>query len=676
MRNFLRALRCAWPYRVRLTLSVLCAIFAAIFWGLNFTAIYPVLKIIGSEQNLQQWCDSEIERTRKEIDKLEAEQDDLNKKLLQLAKTLPPGRNRDGLERRTTSDQAKVEGKLEQCRCELYRYQLLKKYIDMIFPNDRFQTLALVIGLVVLAVAIKGFFEFCQETLVGSVVNLSLFDLRNRFFRRAVHLDVQTFEGEGSHEMMARVTNDMELLGAGLKTLFGRVVAEPLRALACIIVACWISWQLTLMFLVLVPIALFILTKVGRVMKRASRRCLERMSSIYKILQEALGGVKVVKAFNREPFERQRFAAATKDYYRKSMWLVQLDAIAGPIIEFLGVATIALALLAGAYLVLGKHTHIFNIPMTERPLETESLLQLYALLAAIADPVRKLSSVYTRIQSGNAASDRIFQYIDRQPRVGINGMGPRLQRHSVDIEFRDVCFSYHPGQRILTGINLHVRHGETIAIVGKNGSGKSTLMSLLPRFFDPDHGSIFIDGIDIRTAHLRSLRRQVGIVTQKTTLFDDTMHHNIAYGRRRATREQVEEVARQARAHDFILKLAGGKGYDTRRGEQGVQLSGGEEQRVALARALLCDPSILILDEFTAAADSEHEAEIHKALREIRRGRTLFVIAHRLNTLEIADRIVVIDAGRIAAVGTHAELIKGCSVYQRLHEAQLQRLVA
>src|SRR6266498_2919309 len=384
---------------VRLTLSVLCAIFAAIFWGLNFTAIYPVLKIIGSEQNLQQWCDSEIERTRKEIDKLEAEQDDLNKKLLQLAKTLPPGRNRDGLERRTTSDQAKVEGKLEQCRCELYRYQLLKKYIDMIFPNDRFQTLALVIGLVVLAVAIKGFFEFCQETLVGSVVNLSLFDLRNRFFRRAVHLDVQTFEGEGSHEMMARVTNDMELLGAGLKTLFGRVVAEPLRALACIIVACWISWQLTLMFLVLVPIALFILTKVGRVMQRASRRCLERMSSIYKILQEALGGVKVVKACNREPFERQRFVAAT-----------------------------ALALLAGAYLVLGKHTHIFNIPMTERPLETESLLQLYALLAAIADPVRKLSSVYTRIQSGNAASDRIFQYIDRQPRVTINGTGPRLLR--------------------------------------------------------------------------------------------------------------------------------------------------------------------------------------------------------------------------------------------------------
>lgn len=676
MKNFLRALRCAWPYRVRLALSVVCAVLAAVFWGLNFTAIYPVLKIIGSEQNLQQWADSEIDRARGEIGKLEAKLQDLAVKL-DRTKAIPPGRLREDLERRTTSDQAQVDRRLEAYRCELYRYQLMKKYIDMVFPDDRFQTLALVIGLVVLAVAVKGFFEFCQETLVGSVVNLSLFDLRTRFFRRAVHLDVQTFDGEGSHELMARITNDMEMLGAGLKTLFGRVIAEPLRALACVVVACWISWQLTLMFLVLVPIALFILTKVGRVMKRASRRCLERMSSIYKILQEALGGIKVVKAFNREPYERQRFGAAIRDYYRRSMSLVKLDALAGPIIELLGVATIAAALLAGAYLVLGKHTEIFGLKMCEHPLETESLLQLYALLAAIADPVRKLSSVYTRIQSGAAASDRIFQYIDRHPRVGVNGAGPRLERHRGDIEFRDVCFSYQPGERILTGINLRVRHGETIAIVGKNGSGKTTLVSLLPRFFDPDHGSVLIDGIDLRTAHLRSVRRQVGVVTQKTTLFDDTIHNNIAYGRRRASREEVEEAARHAGAHEFILKLPGGKGYDTRLGDlQGIRLSGGQEQRLALARALLCNPSILVLDEFTSAQDPEHEAEVHQSLREIRRGRTLFVIAHKLNTLEIADRIVVLDSGRIAAVGTHPELIKGCAVYQRLHEAQLQRLVA
>src|SRR5262249_14428959 len=208
--------------------------------------------------------------------------------------------------------------------------------------------------------AIKGFFEFWQETLVGCVVNLSLFDLRNRFYRNAVHLDVSNFGEHGSHELMARFTNDMEMLGNGTKTLFGKVVAEPLKALACVMVACWISWQLTLMFLVLVPLALFILTKVGRIMKRATRRLLERMSSIYKILQETFLGIRVVKAFTMEPYERRRFRTVTRDYYRKAMWVVKLDALAGPIIELLGVAAVAGALLAGAYLVLNHRTHLFG----------------------------------------------------------------------------------------------------------------------------------------------------------------------------------------------------------------------------------------------------------------------------------------------------------------------------
>jgi ATP-binding cassette, subfamily B, bacterial MsbA len=673
MKNFLRAFRFAWNYRIRLFASIGCALLAALFWGLNFTAIYPVLKILGSDNNMQQWVEGEIQRTNLDIERRLPYVEELTRKQKDW-ESQPPSEQRSHELRDIARDLAKVESKQQSARNQVRWFTVAKKYIDMWLPEDRFQTFGLLVAMVVIAVAFKGFFEFCQETLVGSVVNLALYDLRNRFFRNAIRLDVNNFSADGSHELMARFTNDMELLGGGFKMLFGKVIAEPLRAAVLVLVASMISWQLTFMFLVAVPVALFILTKVGRSMKRATRRLLERMSSIYKILQESFRGIRLIKSFTREAHERHRFALATRDYYRKAMWVVKLDAAAGPVIELIGVATIALALLAGAFLVLNKETRLFGLRMTEQPLEAESLLTLYCLLAAIADPVRKLSSVVNKIQSGSAASDRIFSFMDRQPRVRSNSEGPILPRHCHDIEFRDICFSYDPGHSILTGVHLHIRHGETIAIVGKNGCGKSTLLGLLPRFYDPDHGSVFIDGIDIRIANLRSLRQQIGVMNQDTLLFDDTIHNNIAYGQRHANREDVEAAARLAHAHDFIIGMP--DGYETRVGEAGAKLSGGQKQRLALARVLLRNPSILVLDEFTSQTDAESEAMIHGALREFRAGRTTFVITHRLNTLEIADRIVLVDRGRIAAVGTHHELLKTCALYQRLHEAYAQKMVA
>jgi ATP-binding cassette subfamily B protein/subfamily B ATP-binding cassette protein MsbA len=570
---------------------------------------------------------------------------------------------------------AKLETELKSRNWELWYYGVIQLWAGrLLLPDDPFQNLAWILAAVVVSVVVRCFFEFWQEALVGSVVNLSLFDLRNRLYRNVIHLDVNHFSDEGTHELMARFTNDMEMLGAGTKTLFGKVVAEPLKALVCIIIACWISWQLTLMFLILVPLAVFVLNKVGRLMKRATRRLLERMSSIYKILQETFLGIRVVKAFTMEPYERRRFCSATKDFYYKAMWVVNLDALSSPAIEILGVVAIVLALLAGGYLVVNGEIKLFGMNMVSDRLTHESLLQLYAFLASIADPVRKLSSVYTRMQSGAAAADRIYAFMDRQPRVRANYSCPRLGRHESSIEFRDVCFSYEPGRPILTDIHLSVRHGETIAFVGKNGCGKTTLVGLIPRFFDPDHGFILVDGHDVRTVNLRSLRQQIGLVTQETTLFDDTVSNNIAYGNRRARQEDIEHAAKRAFAHDFISKLS--RGYQTRIGEAGAKLSGGQKQRLALARAILRDPAILILDEFTSQSDVESEALIHKALREFMRNRTTFVITHRLNTLEIADRIVMVDSGRIAAVGTHHELLQSCAEYQRLHEAQIRRLSA
>jgi ATP-binding cassette subfamily B protein/subfamily B ATP-binding cassette protein MsbA len=674
MKNFLRALRCSWPYRGRLALSVACALVAAALWSLNISAIGPVLELLGEKRPLQESVRERIGELQGQIDEWQADRDRHDEQRRQLDRAAPSELRNKQL-RDAANAIAKLDGRLSIATTKLYWYRIAEWYLTRYLPADPFETLAWVVAAVVVAVALKGVFEFWQESLVGSVVNLSLFDLRNRFYRNAIHLDVSQFGDEGTHELMARFTNDMELLGLGLKTLYGKVVAEPLRAVACVIFACFVSWQLTLMFLVLVPVAVFILTRVGRMMKRATRRLLERVSDIYKILQETFQGIRVVKAFTMEPHERRRFFTATKDYYHRAMWVVNLEALTSPVIELLGVAAIAGALLAGAYLVLRGETHLWGMRMSEQPLGYVALLLLYGQLAAIADPVRKLSSVYTRIQSGAAAADRIFTFLDLRPRVHANTSGYRLPAHAKSIEFRDVCFSYEPGRAVLSHIQLQVPFGQTVALVGKNGCGKTTLLGLVPRFYDPDHGSVLVDGRDVRHVNLRSLRQQIGMVTQDTVLFDESIYNNIAYGSRRGVRpEDVEAAARRAYAHDFVVKLA--QGYQTRVGEAGAKLSGGQRQRIALARAILRDPRILILDEFTSQSDPESEALIHRALKDFMRDRTTFVITHRLNTLEIADRIVVVDAGRIEAVGTHAELLAGCAVYQRLHEAQFQRLCA
>jgi ATP-binding cassette subfamily B protein/subfamily B ATP-binding cassette protein MsbA len=658
---------------MRILWSVVCALGVALLWGGNFTAIYPILKLLTKDTNLQGWIDKELREKEATIASAEKEIEKRTRDIETLQQQEPTPQ-RDQRLAEFMHNLSKHEYNLSISRWTYGWLQWGKLYVIRLCPEDRFQTLATLMGLLVGAVFFKGIFDFFQESLVGSVVSLSLLDLRNRLYRNVLRLDVGQFSEEGTHDLMARFTNDMETLATGIKTLLGKLIAEPLKAISCVVFACMISWRLTLFFLILVPIALVTMSRVGRYMKRAGRRVLESMSSLYKILQETFQGIKVVKAFTMERHERRRFFLATKDYYRKGMCVVNLEAIASPVMELIAVLAIAGALLAGAYLVLNKETHIFGLRMSSEPLEPESLLALYALLAAISDPVRKLSNVYNRIQSGAAAADRIFTYLDRQPAVPANGNGQQLPRHERTIEFQGVCFSYHHDQPILSNVNLTVKQGETIAIVGRNGCGKTTLMGLLARFLEPTHGTILVDGIDIRHVTLRSLRQQLGYVTQETILFDDTIYNNITYGSRYARREEVESATKRAFAHEFVMRTK--QGYSTRIGELGSALSGGQRQRLSLARAFIRKPSILILDEFTSASDPESEMLIHKALREGAEERTTFIITHRLGTLEIADRIVVLEAGRIEAVGSHEELLRSCRTYQRLQEVQHQRQAA
>ena len=368
---------------------------------------------------------------------------------------------------------------------------------------------------------------------------------------------------------------------------------------------------------------------------------------MYKAVRETFDGVRAVKGFTREAHQRRRFREASREYLRRAMRVIYIDAATGPIVEVLVVIAIGLALASGTYLVTTQSTHLFGIQMTNQPLQFATLLQLYAFLAATADPIRRLTSVYTKIQAGEAAANRIFELFDRMPSVKANPDGPRLESVKEKIEFKNVCFSYNLDQPTLSNVTLTVKAGETVAVVGGNGCGKTTLLALLPRFFDPDHGSVLIDGVNLRAAHLRSLRKIIGLVTQDTQLFDDTVYANIAFGKRGATREDVIAAAKKAHAHDFIEVLE--RGYDTNIGEMGLKLSGGQRQRVALARAILRNPSILILDEFSNQIDTTSKAEIQAALREFVTGRTVFMITHDLPP-ELADRIVVMDAGMIVDV--------------------------
>jgi ATP-binding cassette, subfamily B, bacterial MsbA len=576
------------------------------------------------------------------------------------------------IERRLTA----VRKDARQSKTLLERCKLLQPYVNRYLPGESFTSLVLLIALVMIGVALKGLFTFFQEVLVAVVMQRTLFDIRNKFFRRTINLDLANFSDQGSSELMTRFTNDMDSFGQGLNTLMSKVIREPMRFTTCLGGALWINWRLTCLTLVLVPISAATTFRVGKIMKRAVRRSLESMSSIYKILQESFQGIKIVKVLATERVERRRFFDETKNLYRKSVRVAMIDATSDPVLEMLTLTTVAIALLAGSYIVLNHTIYLnlglFRLQLAAQPMAIQDLLTLYTMLAAASDPIRKLANVHSKIQRAAAAADRICALMDRTPKISANKRAPSLPRHRSLVEFDRVTFAYQEGAAVLNDVSLAVRHGETIALVGPNGCGKTTLVNLLPRFWELDRGAIRIDGHDIRDVQLRSLRRQIGMVLQETILFQDTIKNNIAYGAPHASSAAIIAAAERAFAHQFITELP--QGYDTVIGERGQGLSGGQRQRIALARAMLRDPAILILDEATSAVDIQDELLIRKAIEQFAQGRTTFLISHNLSSIQVADRIVLINAGRIESVGSDSELKRTSALYRRLHEIHYHRL--
>ncbi len=660
MKNFRRVLKLSLAYRWTVVGSILCAMMVGLLWGANIGTVYPFVEVAFKGQTMQHWAESEIKKSQATIAKLEATAAELQARVDQGAKD-------EASQLRLTRARILAEQK------SMATVIWVQPYINAYLPNDPFKTLILISAVLMVGTLIKGVFLVMHNVLVSRLSQLATFDLRKLFYRRTLRMELASFGADGSGELMSRFTFDMENVLNGVKSLFGKAIREPLKMAACLAGAAFICWRLLILSLVVAPVAAYAISRLAKLLKSANRKAMEEMSQIYSLLEESFQGIKVVKAFTMERYERHRFHSSSKKYYNKAMRIARYEALTRPVTEVMGVITILLALMAGAYLVLKGETHLLGIRMSDRPLSLSSLLLFYGMLSGVSDPARKLSEVFSRLQRAAAASDRVFALIDREPQISDPVKPAAMPRHHRDLVFRDIQFGYAPEKPVIQEINLQVRFGETIAIVGPNGCGKSTLLNLLPRFFDPDQGVIEVDGVSLRDVRMRELRGQIGLVTQETLLFDDTVFNNIRYGSPRATKEEVYEAARRAHAHRFIEQRLD-EGYETEAGPQGSHLSGGQRQRIALARAILRDPAILILDEATSQIDLESEQIIQKVLETFVRDRTTFIITHRMATLALADRIVVMEGGRIIDIGTHDQLLTRCVLYQRLHDIQFRQI--
>jgi subfamily B ATP-binding cassette protein MsbA len=510
------------------------------------------------------------------------------------------------------------------------------------------------VGIVLLFI-FKGIFGFLQGYLMSDIGQRVIRDIRSKLYAKLQTLSLDYFTHKRGGELISRITNDVRMVENAVSYGSTDLIYQSLQVVVFLCLTFLIYFKLALISIILVPLISLPIMRVGKILRKLSRSSQEKMADINSYIYETIIGTRIVKAFNMEPYEINKFDLVNHEYYRISMKSIKRTLLLSPATEILGcVAGIFVFLWGGREVIAGRVSFgVFGL--------------FLASLLSLIRPFKKLSQVNAINQQAMAASVRIYEVLDTQPTVVEKPGAMELSGFQGKVTYEDVWFAY-ADQDVLKGVNLEVKRGEILAIVGPSGTGKTTLVDLIPRFYDPKRGRILIDGTDIKEATLKSLRQQVGIVTQETILFNDTIGANIAYGRPGATQQEIEQAALQAYAHDFIRKFP--LGYDTSIGDRGIKLSGGERQRIAIARALLKNPPILILDEATSQLDSESERVVQEALDRLVKGRTVFVIAHRLSTVRNAHRIVVLDNGRITEEGSHSELLVKGGLYKRLYQMQ------
>ena len=532
---------------------------------------------------------------------------------------------------------------------------LIKPALDDVFISKDARMLRLIPAAVIIVYFLRGLGLYGQEYLMSHVGQNIIRRLRNRLYDHIQDLPLSFFHKEKTGTLMSRITNDVNTVKSMVSSVVTGSVRDCFTIVGLTIVIFSQIWELALFAFIILPLAFYPIVALGRRVRKVSRKCLEAIADMSSFLHETFAGNKIVKAFGMEAYEKKRFFDKTFRLFNLEMKEVRAKSLSSPIMEFLGGLGIAFVIWYGGYRVIsGIYT-------------TGTFVSFLAAVVMLYDPVKKLSKLNNQLQQGLAATDRIFDIIERQSDIKEDENPVILSRGPHNVTFDNVSFRYKD-VTVLKNINLEVKSGEILALVGMSGGGKTSLVNLIPRFYDVSSGSIYIDGIDLRKASVSSLRDQIAIVTQEPILFNDTVRNNIAYGSWNASEKDIEMAARAAYAYDFIQGFP--EKFDTILGELGGRLSGGEKQRICIARALIKDAPILILDEATSSLDTESERLVQKALENLMKGRTTFVIAHRLSTIGYANRIIVIIDGRIVEEGKHEELISKEGEYCKLYQMQ------